>query len=110
MAIQPLDLQTLFAQMNHVSKIQASQRELPLINQALQAREIAQAVDEHDHSVNKTEQSEDNTPVDRDGHGSDAGAEEGEAKERQEADKEDRPVTRCCFRDPKLGRYLDISG
>ncbi|MDR1972277.1 MAG: hypothetical protein LBQ46_10205 [Treponema sp.] len=111
MAIQPIDLQTLFTQVEKVGKTQASQKEGVLIQQAIQSVQIQRRTDENIQSVNEaqdtgrgTEEISDRNARRRqageeDGHGDRDGGEEGEGKPKV-------PV----FRDPALGRYIDFTG
>jgi len=111
MAIQPIDLQTLFSQLDKVGKAQAEQKEGLQIQQALQGALDQQKTDERIRSVNETQQTGEGAERVKDrtrrregehkgsekrGDGRDEGAEE-------EADAE-------VIRDPNLGRNIDVSG
>ncbi len=105
MPFLPIDLQTMFAQMNHVGKEQAVQREVAPLLQALQGSEIVRKSEEQDTSVNQT------TDV---GEGLEKVKEEGSQgrKRRGQAEKKnsDTPQPRETFTDPDLGHYIDITG
>ena len=53
MPILPIDLQTIFAQINNVGRAQAVQKDVPPHHQALQGSEIVRETDQQDHSVNQ---------------------------------------------------------
>ena len=106
MAISPLDLQTLFTQMDKVSKQDAAQREGAAILQSIQHSRIQQQLDEKVRSVNESQNTGEGTESIDDNSGGKAGQEnrQGESSEMTE-EKEDRGV----IRDPDLGRNIDVS-
>ncbi len=113
MAIQPIDLQTLFSQMDKVGKSQADQKEGAAIQQSLQGAVNQRKVDERIRSVNETQDTGEGPekikdeqqrrgdrppaggqkPKDRGGEASEEPAEEAEV-----------------VKDPNLGRNIDLSG
>jgi hypothetical protein len=108
MAIQPIDLQTLFTQLDKVAKNQAFQREGAAIQEAIQGIEIQKKTDEHIKEVNETqEEGEDEKINDRNRRKQkDRESAEDKKKDGGSAEEEARPV----IRDPSLGRNVDISG
>jgi hypothetical protein len=111
MAIQPIDLQTLFTQLDKVGKTQASQKEGALIQQAIQSVAIQRRTDENIRSVNEAqdtgrgaEEISGRNARKRQGEEGPGGGERGE--EEREEEKPGSPV----FRDPALGKYIDFSG
>jgi len=112
MAIQPIDLQTLFTQLDKVGKNQAMQREGQQILESIQQIQIQKRNEQTIQSVNQTQDlgGEAETIKDEKRHG---GRENpGGARERQQEDEE-LPGTeeeRDLIRDPALGRNIDISG
>jgi hypothetical protein len=112
MAIQPLDLQTLFTQVEKVGKNQAAQREGLQIQEALQQVQSQKKAEEQVQSVNEAQNAGDGAERIKDGtsrrqpHGEDEGREKPEDREK-EPEKEDREN---FIRDPSLGRNIDISG
>jgi hypothetical protein len=111
MAIQPIDLQTLFTQLDKVGKNQAAQKEGLHIQQALQGDHIQRKTDERIQSVNESQDAgegaeniKDRTPRrnrDEENHGR-----EGPDKSPPGESKD----TPGVFRDPELGRNIDLSG
>jgi hypothetical protein len=110
MAIQPLDLQTLFTQLEKVGKTQAFQKDGALIQQAIQSVETQRRTDENIRSVNEAQDTGRGTEeiADRNAHRRHAGEEEGGQREGEGAEEE-QPVA-PVFRDPALGNYVDFTG
>ena len=108
MAMQPIDLQTLFTQLDKVGKNQAQQREGLQIQAALQQVQSQKKAEAHVQSVNEAQDL---------GYGAlkitdensqhQAQNSDREKKESEEAQEEPRYT---AFRDPTLGRNIDISG
>ena len=107
MPILPIDLQTIFAQMNNVGKEQAAQKEIAPQHQAMQASELVRETDQQDHSVNQTRDVEDG--VERVREESEKRRRRREHEEREK--KEDREKRRPRYlQDPDLGRHVDLIG
>jgi hypothetical protein len=107
MAIQPIDLQTLFTQLEKVGKTQASQKEGVMIQQAIQSVTIQRRTDENIQSVNETRDT---------GRGAEAVNDQnarrhqgGEGTPEREEGEEEKPKS-PVFRDPALGKYIDFTG
>jgi hypothetical protein len=113
MAIQPIDLQTLFTQIDKVGKNLASQREGLQIQQSLQGIQMQQRTEEQIQSVNQTQDTGEGGAErvkDRKGgrSGEEPAREEGrEAGEAEEAAPAERAY---IIRDPGLGQNIDLSG
>ncbi|MDR2397211.1 MAG: hypothetical protein LBD74_00450 [Spirochaetaceae bacterium] len=111
MAIQPIDMQTLFTQLDKVGKIQASQKEGLAIQQALQGIEVQKKVEAQIQSVNETPDTgegskgvQDRSPqqqADEDGSGEKDGR--GKPDKTQSAEA-------LIIRDPTLGKNVDLHG
>jgi hypothetical protein len=109
MAIQPIDLQTLFTQLEKVGKAQASQKEGAMIQQAIQSVTIQRRTDENIQSVNETRDTGRGAEEIKDQNGRRRQAAEDEgAGEREEGEGEKPKIP--VFRDPALGRYIDFTG
>ena len=112
MAMQPIDLQTLFTQLDKVAKNQAQQREGLQIQAALQQVESQKKAEEHIRSVNEAQDMGYGTAMVKD-ENSQSRTSEHEKKENEEAAEEGMENGRIrfpAFRDPALGRNIDISG
>ena len=114
MAIQPIDLQTLFTQMDKVGKTQIAQREGLAVQQTIQGIEIQRKTEEHIQSVNEAQDMGEGTQKIKD-RGAAGQEEPGQKKnkdkngssENEEPDMRDNGTD--VFRDPVLGRNIDIS-
>ena len=112
MAIQPIDLQTLFTQMDKVAKTQNAQREGLALHQTIQGVQIQRKTEEHIQSVNEAQNTgDDGTDKIKDRPSSRGGKESGEGKKKEtrgNTSKQDEtrgPV----ISDPRLGKNIDIS-
>ncbi|MDR2717746.1 MAG: hypothetical protein LBB89_06770 [Treponema sp.] len=110
MAIQPIDLQTLFTQLDKVGKAQTAQREGLAIQQEIQGVQIQRKTEEHIKSVNEAQNTGDDGVEKVKERGS-RRQESGEGKKKEagqkESEREAPPVPVFC--DPRLGRNIDIS-
>ena len=110
MAIAPIDLQTLFTQVEKVGKAQAAQKEGQTIQQAIQGVAIQRKTDEQIQQVNETQDMGEGTEKvnDRSGKNKDnqKGSTANNGNDDNESNEEKQPVV---FRDPRLGNKIDIS-
>jgi hypothetical protein len=115
MAIQPIDLQTLFTQVEKVGKSQASQKEGLAVQQALQGIQIQRKTEEQIQSVNEAQDTGEGAKKVND-RGPRKNNEDEEDREKTgqtsagdagEGEEEDNPAV---IRDPALGRNIDVSG
>ena len=111
MAIQPIDLQALFTQVDKVGKTQAMQRDGLQIQEALQQVQSQRKLEENIQSVNQTQNLGEETEKIKDdkGRGAHAGSGggKGQTQEEDSGPEENKPE---MIRDPALGRNIDISG
>jgi len=108
MAIQPIDLQTLFTQVDKIGKTQAAQREGLEIQQAIQGAHTEKKTEEHIQSVIKTQDAGEGPEKIKDRNaGQQESGTEGGKKQDGEKSAEEKPD--AVFRDPTLGRNIDIS-
>jgi hypothetical protein len=111
MAIQPIDLQTLFTQLDKVGKNQTAQKEGLQIQQALQGEQIQRKTDERIQSVNEADDTGDGAESVKD-RSSRGNAGEGKQKREENGEKtdEESPGESRIFQDPDLGQNIDVSG
>jgi len=108
MPILPIDLQTLFSQLNQVGKEQAVQKEVPPLAQSLQASEIVKKTEAADNSVNQTREVEQGAEKVKNEK---EGGHKRKASEKEKKKKEGRAVSgRPCFEDPNLGHHVNLVG
>ena len=111
MAIQPIDLQALFSQLDKVGKNQAVIREGHQIQEGLQQAHIQRKIEENVQSVNETQDMGEEAGKIKDDKGrgtyaGQGGAGRGNEEEEEQQENEEQGL----IRDPALGRNIDISG
>jgi len=108
MALLPIDLQAVFAQLNQVGAEQGNLREAATLHQSLQGADLASRTQHQDHAVNESRGVGDDgvEGVNEEAQGQDR--QSGQPRQRQK--KEDPPAPRGTFQDPDLGRHIDIKG
>jgi hypothetical protein len=113
MAMQPMDLQMLFSQLDTISKDVAAQKDGLVLKQAINGLQIEKANEIKNKSVHEAQENEEgleklkdkknrNSPNANDQHDKEKQAASGAA----EAAKKHQGL----FKDPDLGNYVDISG
>jgi len=107
MAIQPIDLQTLFTQLDKVGKAQNAQREGFALQQAIQGMQIQRKTEEHIRSVNEAQNTGDGIEKTKDQgpQRQDAGKRKKKETRQKTSEQEQAPA----IFDPRLGRNIDIS-
>jgi hypothetical protein len=115
MAIQPIDLQALFSQVEKVGKLQANQKEGIQLQQAIQGALVQQRTEERIQSVNESQDvsqgpekvKDRSARKDRDDEERSGYGEDGEALD----DGDPRPgADPAVIQDPALGKHIDLSG
>ena len=110
MALAPIDLQTLFTQVDKVGKAQAAQKEGQALQQAMQGVQLQKKTDEQLQQINETQNTGEG--VDKVNDRSSRQNNEKKNKEKQtgdfEEDMEEQPLA-AVLRDPALGNKIDIS-
>ncbi|WP_010260057.1 hypothetical protein [Treponema primitia] len=113
MAINPIDLQTLFTQVDKVGKEQANQKQGLQLQQSIQGAQIQRRTDERIQSVNESQDA---------GQGPERIKDRSPRKRRDEGEGQDGGDTELLFadpragddpsviRDPALGKNIDLSG
>ena len=110
MAIQPIDLQTMFSQMANVGKTQAAMREGQQIQESIHQTLVQKKLEENVQSVNEAQEMGKEAGVIKEqkgGSNANQGGAKGKQEEEEEPTKEEKPD---LIRDPALGRNIDISG
>ncbi|MCL2192758.1 MAG: hypothetical protein FWB78_05110 [Treponema sp.] len=111
MAIQPIDLQTLFSQLDKVARAQLAQREGLAIQQAVQGVQIQRKADEQAKTVHEVQNTGDDgaekvNDKGRKGHNDGKGEKK---NSQQEASNLQKQASSSVFRDPVLGKNVDIN-
>ena len=110
MAIQPIDLQTLFTQIDKVGKTQAAQREGLAIQQAIEGIQIQRKTEENVQAVNKAQDTGDGVEKVKD-RKEEKFNQAGGGEKRQDDDDEEKTeaAVQAVISDPSLGKNIDIS-
>ena len=113
-AIQPIDLQALFTQLDKVAKSQVLQREGHQIQEALQQAQNQRKLEQNVQSVNQSQNMGEEAETIKDENRRGTNTNQGRLMGRQKQAEEDEPgqddEKRDLIRDPALGRNLDITG
>lgn len=108
MAISPIDLQTLFTQVDKVGKSQMTLKEAQSIQQAVQGIEIQKKTEEHINQINEAQNTGEGAEKVKD-RGQDHGQRQnadGKNEGKEETEEEEQV---SVLSDPSLGKNIDIS-
>ncbi len=108
MAIAPIDLQTLFTQLDKVAKTQNSQREGQALQQAIQGAQIQKKTEQNIQQINEAQNTGEGAEKinDRDQERRQHEQAKGKNQNEDEQEEESRP---SVLKDPSLGKNIDIS-
>jgi hypothetical protein len=111
MAIQPIDLQALLAQLDSVAKTQLAHREGLALQQAMQGVQIQRKANEQAKTVHEAQNvGDDGTKVNDEGRkGYGDGKGKGKKDARQNAFNRQEQQPPSVFRDPGLGKNVDMN-
>lgn len=111
MAIQPIDIQALFAQLANVGKSQAAIKDGQKIQESIQQMQAQMKLEENVRSVNEAQETgKDGTIKDEKGSGGDHSGHGGAKGKQPEEQAPAADASPPAFRDPALGRNVDLSG
>ncbi|MDR0878673.1 MAG: hypothetical protein LBN21_11515 [Treponema sp.] len=113
MAIQPIDLQALFSQVDKVGKTQSDLKDALAVQQAMQGVQMQKKTEANIQSVNKTQDSGEGVEKVNDRDAKQRREDNGEGKAEGEGEEDGEPAALkkfVVFRDPALGKNIDISG
>ena len=113
MAIQPIDLQALFSQLDKVGKTQANQKEGLQLQQAIQGAHIQQKTEERIQSVNESQdvsQGPENVKDRSSRKGREDQRKDGYGENSEAADDTESGADPSVIHDPALGKHIDLSG
>jgi hypothetical protein len=111
MAIQPIDLQTLFTQLDKVAKSQSMQKEGLQLQQALQNVQIQKKTDEQAHAVNESQHIGEGAERINDKNARHHAGEEPSSRDgRGKGESGAEPEEEAVFQDPLMGKNIDFSG
>ncbi|MDR0497055.1 MAG: hypothetical protein LBH42_05525 [Treponema sp.] len=110
MAIQPIDLQAIFSQVDKVGKTQAVQREGQQIHESLQQVHIQRKMEQDVQSVNQAQDMGEEAETIKDEKRRGAHDQHSGNNERSGEEEYMEDENPDLIRDPALGRNIDISG
>jgi hypothetical protein len=109
MPMLPIDLQTLFSNLNQVSKDQSVQKDEAVLQQSIAGTQIVKKSEENDNSVNETHEVKDGVEnIKNEEKKGKAHTRHGKkSKEKKSIDREN---SKEIVTDPLLGHHVDITG
>ena len=112
MAIQPIDLSTMYSQMDNVAKFNVAQTQGAQIATQVKNEKLAEMQFQQNQAVKETAKNSDSRKVRPDGHqgGEGAFASDGKKKDGENAEEEEEVPESKGFSDPSLGQHIDIMG
>jgi len=108
MAIAPIDLQTLFSQVDKAGRFYNAQREGQAIAQSMQGVEIQRRADEQINQVNEAQNTGEGAEEINDNNQKQNSGQKGGKRKSDNREEEDDD-NRVILNDPSLGRKIDIS-
>ena len=113
--IRPLDLQTLYMNLEKVGKEQAHSKEAIAQAQAAQVQKLQKEHDQGQHSVGKTKadigpQEENTVKVKSDGSSGSEARPRAKSEEKSREEDSEKDKKESAWKDPELGKHVDISG
>jgi hypothetical protein len=109
MAIQPIDLQALFTQVDKVAKTQTAQREGLALQQEIQGTQLQRKTEAHIQSVNEAQDMGDGAEKINDQNKQRQDSGKGKKKETRHDHSGQEQREAFVFNDPRLGKNIDIS-
>ncbi|MGA2762826.1 MAG: hypothetical protein ABSG17_05630 [Spirochaetia bacterium] len=110
MPLLPIDLQTLFSQTNQVGKEQAIQQQATPQAQSAQGAQIVSQTEQRDNAVNETPTQEEGTERVKTRTTREGSGRRGKRSRGKAAKAAPQKPPRDVFRDPELGRNIDVTG
>ncbi|WP_455160015.1 hypothetical protein [Treponema lecithinolyticum] len=109
MAIQPIDLQTLYSQLETVSKTVAFQQQGVQLQNSIQQEEQSKRLQQRQQAVEAASANEEGPLAVKDRKGSSPQEQGSGGKKSESEEKNDKTVFEV-IKDPRLGQHVDISG
>lgn len=108
MGIQPIDLQTVFTQLDKVSKMQVQQTQAMQLQSNIEQAEIAKKEMLKQTTVREAKQIDDEMPTVKNDDARHSWKHEKGEKKEDDAQTEEKQ--KDFYSDPSLGQHIDISG
>jgi hypothetical protein len=107
MAMQPIDLQILFSQLDTVAKEASAQKDGLTLRGAITASTLEKRNEEKSQSVNETHDTDNGLEALNSEKNQNSKNKHGKKNSQDENPEQDK---RPFFRDPSLGNYIDLTG
>jgi len=108
MAIAPIDLQTLFSQVDKVGRTQAAQKEGQALAQSIQGAQLQKKTEEHIKQVNEAQSTGEGTDKINDHNRKQNPGEKNDGKKHDKNEIQDEEKL-SVVQNPYLGNKIDIS-
>ncbi len=108
MAILPIDLQTMYASLDKVSKLTAQKEQAEKLTVAMQQEELTHKLQEQAKTVEKSNLNDDGPVHIKDKQ--DSSDTHYESQKKQESEEQQQEQEYEHIKDPSLGQRIDISG
>jgi hypothetical protein len=108
MAIAPIDLQTIFSQVDKVARTQMAQREGQALQQAIQGTVLQRKTEEQINQVNEAQNTGEGADKINDNNQRQNSGKKNDGKKKDEKDNEEEDQF-SVLSDPCLGKKIDIS-
>ena len=111
MGLAPIDLQTLFTQVDKVGKTQIAEKEGHALQQSIQGAQLQRKTEEHIRQVSEAQNMGEGIEKinDHNKRGQHGAGGKGKEKEKSENPEEEDENKYFILRDPNLGKKIDIS-
>jgi hypothetical protein len=110
MAMQPIDLQILFSQLETVAKDAAAQKDGLALRGTMSAAALEKKAEEKSHSVNEMREGNEELESLSSYKDQDSQKRQGKKHAQKRDDGGNEGHENQAFRDPSLGNYIDLTG
>ncbi|MDR3284716.1 MAG: hypothetical protein LBS97_06020 [Treponema sp.] len=110
MAIQPIDLQTLYSQLDTVAKTVMQQQQGAQLTHAMRAAELTRQETEKNTAVRELTQENEGMEAINDRTSSGKQNQEGRDKQKKQPEMQEEAKHFSPIKDPNLGRHVDVLG
>ena len=109
MAITPIDLQTIFTQVDKVSRAQLAEREGQALSQRIQGAEVQRKTEEQINQINETQNTGEGADKIKDRNPDGSQRQGGGSKEKKNKEEKEAEGKLSVVSNPFLGNKVDIS-
>ena len=110
MGLQPIDLSTIYTQMDKVAKYAASQNQVSQLAAQQRQEKLSSEELQKSKTVKETKEKSSAAGIKKDGSGNNSSYAFSKGEKNKDDSQEDESYTQMEFTDPKLGQHIDIRG